>query len=173
MMIPDTQVLMCPNSPRYSAGASGLGSQVSCCGGPPRIHRMMTEFFRFGAALPASARSNRGSVSPAIVASAPACKKPRRDTPSERWKSGQPILSLRVLIAAHASMIEKKFLRVHQRPDDVLIALPPIGRLRLPILAVHLPRQIVQPQRKLLRLRIPRKRQQVKLPNLLRVIPIL
>src|ERR1700682_3001167 len=34
------------NNPRISAGASGLGSKVSCWGGPPCSHRKMTVFAR-------------------------------------------------------------------------------------------------------------------------------
>jgi hypothetical protein len=41
---------MVPNAPRTSAGASGLGSQVSCCGGPPISPKTMT-----ARALPARA----------------------------------------------------------------------------------------------------------------------
>ena len=37
--IPGTLVAIDLNSPRISAGASGLGSNVSCCGGPPWSHR--------------------------------------------------------------------------------------------------------------------------------------
>ena len=46
---PGTLVGIEPNSPRISALVSGLGSQVSCCGGPPAINSTM-QFF----ALPIS-----------------------------------------------------------------------------------------------------------------------
>src|SRR5262249_31039441 len=54
-------------SPRYSAGASGLRSQVSWCAGPPHMNRTMHDF-----ALPSGlspfvasrARSSSGSPSP-------------------------------------------------------------------------------------------------------------
>src|SRR5688500_6906771 len=45
--MPGTLVPMALNCPRYSLGASGLGSHVSCGAGPPRIQRMMTELGRF------------------------------------------------------------------------------------------------------------------------------
>ena len=41
--MPGTLVGLTPNSPRNSAGASGLGSHMSMWLGPPRIQRMMTE----------------------------------------------------------------------------------------------------------------------------------
>ena len=40
--MPGTFVAIGLNSPRISAGASGLGSNVSCCGGPPWSQRKMT-----------------------------------------------------------------------------------------------------------------------------------
>ena len=46
--MPGTLVFMTPNSPRYSTGASGLGSHMSIWLGPPRIHRMMTDGWRVG-----------------------------------------------------------------------------------------------------------------------------
>src|SRR5947208_1332395 len=39
--MPGTSVGRTPNSPRNSTGASGLGSHMSMCDGPPRIQRMM------------------------------------------------------------------------------------------------------------------------------------
>ena len=45
-MIPGTLVGPTPNSPRYSTGAFGFGSHISIWLGPPRIHRMITEFLR-------------------------------------------------------------------------------------------------------------------------------
>src|SRR4051812_25904436 len=96
MMIPGTAVLMWPNSPRYSSGASGLGSQVSCWAGPPRIQRMMTELARFGlapaAAAIASLRNNCDRLNPP-TASIPAFSNPLRLRASARrawWKLGQP-----------------------------------------------------------------------------------
>ncbi len=35
MRMPSTLVAIAPNSPRAGEGASGLGSQVSCCAWPP------------------------------------------------------------------------------------------------------------------------------------------
>ena len=55
--MPGTLVRMTPNSPRYSAGASGLGSHMSMWLGPPRIHRMMTDGRRV-----AGRRSARASL---------------------------------------------------------------------------------------------------------------
>ena len=40
---PGSRVAVVPYSPRISAGASGLGSQVSCCGGPPSKQKTMHE----------------------------------------------------------------------------------------------------------------------------------
>ena len=48
---PGTAVGMGLNSPRNSAGASGLGSQVSCWAGPPHMNRTMHAL-----ALPLAAR---------------------------------------------------------------------------------------------------------------------
>src|SRR5262245_65757690 len=45
-MMPGTLVGMVPNSPRYSAGAFGLGSHMSRWLGPPRIHRIITDGLR-------------------------------------------------------------------------------------------------------------------------------
>src|SRR5262249_7726090 len=81
-----------PNSPRYSAGASGLGSHISMWLGPPRIHNRMTELTRAGAlgrAAFASARSSWGRVMPAAP-SAPARRKPRRPRRSFCPTSAQP-----------------------------------------------------------------------------------
>src|SRR5262245_60808952 len=43
MRTPVTRVGMLANGPRKSAGAFGLGSQVSSCAGPPHSHSRMTE----------------------------------------------------------------------------------------------------------------------------------
>ena len=40
--MPGTLVLIGLNGPRISAGASGLGSNVSCCGGPPDRNSIIT-----------------------------------------------------------------------------------------------------------------------------------
>ena len=79
--IPGTFVGMAPKGPRTSAGASGLGSHVSCWLGPPRIQRMMTEeafFVGFPCwAAWASIRSRWGSASP-LAPSMPARRMVRR-----------------------------------------------------------------------------------------------
>src|SRR6185295_17374367 len=79
--IPGTFVGMAPKGPRTSAGASGLGSQVSCWLGPPRIQRMMTEEAFFVGRPCASAfdsqRSRLGSASP-VAPSIPARSMLRR-----------------------------------------------------------------------------------------------
>ena len=96
--MPGTFVRIAPNAPRNSAGASGFGSQVSCWLGPPRIHRMITDFSRdvdFPAARAAcSARSRPGSESPAMPRK-PAFTKPRRFSASVRRNSAHPILLAR------------------------------------------------------------------------------
>src|SRR5262245_24552741 len=75
---PGIDVGIVPNSPRYSTGASGFGSHVSWCAGPPRIQRMMTDV---GLAVPdvacASARNKSASERP-IEPSTPALTKLRR-----------------------------------------------------------------------------------------------
>src|SRR3954470_1377347 len=91
--MPGTLVGMDPKAPRYSTGASGFGSQVSCWLGPPRIQRMMTDLSRevgLPAARAACSDFNRpASVSPAYP-SAPARRKPRR-LMARLWRnSGQP-----------------------------------------------------------------------------------
>ena len=57
--------LVLPNSPRTSSGASGLGSNVSCCAGPPDWKMKTTDFARgrsggWAGGISASAR-NRSS----------------------------------------------------------------------------------------------------------------
>ena len=57
-----------PNSPRTSAGASGLGSQVECWGGPPIRNRTMHDFARpndEAAREPTPVRARSGRLSPA------------------------------------------------------------------------------------------------------------
>src|SRR5437762_11749738 len=67
--MPGTLVLIAPNSPRYSIGASGFGSHVSCWLGPPRIQRMITDFCRETAFPEAFARASErrrsGNANPA------------------------------------------------------------------------------------------------------------
>src|SRR5579871_5284101 len=91
--MPGTFVSIVPNSPRYSSGASGLGSHMSIWLGPPRIHRMMTEFASFrladsGVAF-ASKRSKSARPKPAKP-SMPARKKPRRSGAKDAKASRQP-----------------------------------------------------------------------------------
>ena len=92
--MPGTLVEIGLNSPRYSDGALGFMSQVSIWLGPPRIHRMITDFCRDGdwplAAAAASRLSNSGNASPAIP-STPAFTNPRRLNASVRRKSSHPI----------------------------------------------------------------------------------
>ena len=44
--MPGTFVRMGSNSPRISSGASGFGSKVSCCGGPPPRKRIIQDLAR-------------------------------------------------------------------------------------------------------------------------------
>ena len=44
ILTPGTVVAIGSISPRTCAGASGLGSHVECCGGPPMRKRMMQDF---------------------------------------------------------------------------------------------------------------------------------
>src|SRR5262245_8947561 len=92
--MPGTLVGIAPNSPRYSIGASGFGSHVSCWLGPPRIQRMMTEFSREGD-LPcvvalASQRNKSDSDNPAKP-SKPAFRKLRRSIAKRLRNSGHPM----------------------------------------------------------------------------------
>src|SRR4051812_50105373 len=92
--MPLTFVGETPNSPRYSTGASGLGSHMSMCDGPPRIHRMMTDGSRppfvFGAETGFdSARSSSARLRPAVP-SRPARRKDRRALGRGRGEAGQP-----------------------------------------------------------------------------------
>ncbi len=76
--MPGTFVLIGLNGPRISAGASGLGSNVSCCGGPPWSHRKM-QFF----ALPNVEPSVFESFGPAVgVGCSFACRSVGSDNPS-------------------------------------------------------------------------------------------
>src|SRR5262249_55187172 len=92
-LMPGTFEGTVPNSPRYSAGASGLGSHMSICEGPPRIHKMITEVLRavdLATEALASRRSKSESDRP-IEPRIPAFTKLRR---SGCWRvlrnSGQP-----------------------------------------------------------------------------------
>src|SRR5579863_7167463 len=75
-------VLAASNEPRISAGAPGLGSNVSCCVGPPGRYTMMSE--RSLASWPDWdwARSKRPMDNPPSP-SEPILKKLRRDSPSQ------------------------------------------------------------------------------------------
>src|SRR5688500_17323423 len=88
--MPATLVEIGAISPRTSAGASGLGSQVECCGGPPIKNSRMHDFAlpplgRMTGAVAASAFDARseGSVSPSAP-SPPTYSASRRETPSQR-----------------------------------------------------------------------------------------
>src|SRR5688572_17965132 len=73
--MPATLVAIGLNSPRISAGASGLGSNVSCCGGPPVRNRTTHRFARPNpppAGAEEAARRYDASVSPPTA--------PRRST---------------------------------------------------------------------------------------------
>src|SRR5689334_16944787 len=87
--MPGTFVPIVPNSPRNSAGASGLVSHMSMWLGPPRIQSSITLLSDLAAApLGASAAlalSKLPSDSPAVP-STPACTSPRRE---RRRNSGQ------------------------------------------------------------------------------------
>lgn len=66
---PGTLLRIEPIVPRTSAGASGFGSKVSCCGGPPLRKSSTHGFARpkdepFTRPRPGSARSNEGSPKP-------------------------------------------------------------------------------------------------------------
>src|SRR5262245_14386737 len=72
------------NSPRISAGAFGLGSKVSSCGGPPVRNRSTQRFARpkpgkVTAGGEAAARSSDGSINPPT---APSRRKSRRVGPT-------------------------------------------------------------------------------------------
>src|SRR5262249_20186481 len=93
---PGTVVGRTPNSPRYSAGASGFGSHVSIWLGPPRIHRMMTDD---AGEEPARAweRGKSARANPAATRT-PALRKLRRLVRRCRRKSAQPIRVFPVLL---------------------------------------------------------------------------
>src|SRR6266849_8606613 len=94
-VIPGTLVDMVPNSPRYSTGASGLGSHMSIWLGPPRIHRMMTDGRRVGCefwSVRASLCNSCDSVNP-VAPRMPALTKLRRSRRVVERKSAQPSLA--------------------------------------------------------------------------------
>ena len=93
---PGTLVSMAPNSPRISAGASGLGSKLSMWLMPPWSQIRMHETSGPVASAEARARRNSGSPSP-NAASDPTRKASRRVTPSQlrfdpriSWNIGTP-----------------------------------------------------------------------------------
>src|SRR4051812_26902369 len=93
--MPGTLVFIVPNSPRTSAGASGLGSHMSIWLGPPRIHKSRTLLpaLSFAAAVDLffSAASRFWSDKPAAPRT-PACTTARRERrrnsshARRRWK---------------------------------------------------------------------------------------
>src|SRR5687767_11989390 len=86
--VPGTFVGIVLNGPRISGGASGLGSHISCCGGPPsRKMKMQALALARGAAAEASAASRFGSVSPASIPP-PSLSMWRREKPSQDLKDG-------------------------------------------------------------------------------------
>jgi hypothetical protein len=83
--VPATLVAVGLNGPRTSAGALGFGSNVSICDGAPTSIRKMQ--FTSPSLPPLSAAfadRKPGSVRPS-GASAPACRKSRRDGPLHRF----------------------------------------------------------------------------------------
>lgn len=77
---PGAAVWMVRKGPRYSSGASGFGSNVSTCDGPPPIHRTMQA--RAAGRAPefaawARARSKSGKAIPSVDR-APTLRKSRR-----------------------------------------------------------------------------------------------
>ena len=82
--MPGTRVLIGLNSPRISAGASGLRSTMSWWGGPPDRKTMMTDLCELLIPAWASARRICGSDSPPR-AKPPICRKLRRDRRSQNW----------------------------------------------------------------------------------------
>src|SRR4051812_36139651 len=96
--MPPTLVDIVPNSPRYSAGALGLGSHMSMWLGPPRIQRMMTERIFDGVgceAAEASCRKRSPRARP-DAPSAPALRKLRRLALAVCNKSRQPPVQFRL-----------------------------------------------------------------------------
>ena len=79
---PGILVAIGSNSPRTSRGASGFGSMVSCCGGPPSRWTLMTDLTDDRTPAAASARSRPASVSPPNPA-APATSACLRVRPSQ------------------------------------------------------------------------------------------
>src|SRR5262245_55062695 len=87
--IPGTLVVIGLNSPRISAGASGLRSQVSCCAGPPRMNNKMHDLavpkppVDGLAAAHVRPRNNSGKAMPAVPR-LPIWRKSRREMPSHK-----------------------------------------------------------------------------------------
>ena len=82
--MPGTLVAIGLNSPRTSAGASGLGSQVSCCGGPPRWKRTMQALALPRVAPAARARRSRAGSDRPKALRPPTRSHSRRVRPSHR-----------------------------------------------------------------------------------------
>ena len=83
MRMPGTFVAMDLKVPRISSGASGFGSNVSCCGGPP-LRKMITHDF---------ARPNEADFCPGKFTARTRCSKspvsdiPRQPSPPTRSHS--------------------------------------------------------------------------------------
>src|SRR5436305_14266609 len=107
--IPGTLVGIAPNSPRYSIGASGFGSQVSCWLGPPLIQRIITDRSReIAFPLPAAAASalNRSASDSPASPSTPILRNERRSIASSRRNSAQPYrLGVFLIIFAQPAVI--------------------------------------------------------------------
>src|SRR5262245_30722718 len=81
--MPGTLVAMGVNSPRTSAGASGLRSHMSMCGGPPGRYTLMTARWEWRMPEPASAASRLGSDRPPPSRLPPIVRKSRRERPAQ------------------------------------------------------------------------------------------
>ncbi len=82
--MPGTELEIAPNSPRTTAGANGLGSQVECWGGPPNRNNTMQRL-ALGKVFAGEAAAGEIPGQPADNPSAlipPACSKARREMPS-------------------------------------------------------------------------------------------
>ena len=75
--IPGTLVRIGLKSPRISTGASGLGSKVSCCGGPPPRNKMIQDLARPN--VPAACTVSAANRSPT--------ESPRQPNPPSRIQS--------------------------------------------------------------------------------------
>src|SRR3954451_18334378 len=89
---PGTAVGIALNSPRYSSGASGLGSNVSKWVGPPSIQMRMHDFAFASRLLPPSAaraRARRAVASPPPSrVPSPSCRQSRRFIPAQFFQVG-------------------------------------------------------------------------------------